>query len=779
MDQGVSIDKARTVLLFSAALVMITTWAVGATGWTKGLNIVTFVGLGAILIGTMLARSILPWIIAHLFSAVIGIGWSFWVTSRLLPAHYTWLERWENLAARLNIWYQRAMEGGTIGDNLMLIFQMSIILWVAGYLTIWLLFRSGKVWPAIVPGGVVLLINLYYAPVDITFWFIVYLMASLLLIIHFNLFVQQNKWRMEGVFFRPDINLDFLRDGFIFSVLVIGFAWLTPPVVDAKTLGFLDEFQGSWRDVQDDWNRLFTSLNYRDRESFDTFGSSLRLGGPRRLNDEAVMDVQVSGIGRYWRAVVYDYYTGDGWLTRDEDRTNFGPDSPLSLPIFEARESVTQTYTFHRDNATVLYAMANPINLSRSAKINFNALSEQEIVQTAFASWSDQGEPWAEEITYIRSNAAVDKGENYQVVSAASRATAGELEAAGSDYPNWVSQRYLQLPDSITERTRQLARDLAEPYDNNFARAQAIERYLRNEINYNEGIAAPPPSVDKVDYILFTTKEAYCDYYASSMIVMLRSLGIPARLAAGFAQGKYNSDKDAFEVLNRDAHSWVEVYFPRYGWVNFEPTAAQPSIIRPTSEQDSSFASGAFPPSERPERFDDGIDDSLLEDDEPLGSGLPLVGFNLPLFGTRINLSPSVVRWGGFFMVAAIVAALTAGGFWWRRQNKSTPGEGVFAHYQRMLKFAGWMGAAINPWQTPYEHAAVLQRRLPAHQREVKTIAGEYVYQTFSNKNGPKAGRKSNSYKTYNSSVAWGRLRPAMLKEAFKRRLPEWLRNGR
>ena len=103
MNKGVSIDKAKSVLLLTAALVMVATWAVGATGWTKGLSIVTFIGLGSILIGAMVTRSILPWFLAHIFSAIIGLGWSFWVTSRLLPAHYTWLERWENLAIRLDI----------------------------------------------------------------------------------------------------------------------------------------------------------------------------------------------------------------------------------------------------------------------------------------------------------------------------------------------------------------------------------------------------------------------------------------------------------------------------------------------------------------------------------------------------------------------------------------------------------------------------------------------------------------------------------------------------
>lgn len=780
MDNRLSIDKAKSVWLLSAALVMIATWAVGATGWTKGINILTFVGLGAILMGTMLARSILPWLIAHLFSVIIGIGWSFWVTSRLLPVHYTWLERWQNLAARLYRWYEQAMQGGTSYDNLMFILQMGIIVWVMGYLTIWFIFRSGKVWPAIVPGGLVLLINLYYAPQDITFWFILYMLMSFLLVIRFNLSTQEQKWRAEGVFFRPDISFDFLRDGFIFSALVIGLAWLAPPIVDAKTLGLLDEFQGSWRDMQNEWNRMFADLNYRNRVAFDTFGSSLKLGGPRRLTNEPVMDVQVEGIGRYWRAVVYDYYTGDGWLTRDDDSTGYDPGTRLSLPQFEAREPVTQTYTFYRDGATVLYAMSNPVQLSRSAKVSFNQLSPQEITQASSPAWPNHGEPLLEEITYIRSNSSVDKGENYQVVSMAGRATVSQLSSAGTNYPDWITERYLQLPDSITERTRELAREITAPYDNNFAKAQAVERYLRTQIKYNEGLAAPPPNVDKVDYILFTAKEAYCDYYASSMVVMLRSLGIPARLAAGFARGTYNSETDSYQVLNRDAHSWVEVYFPKYGWIEFEPTAAQPTIIRPTdSENDGSFASGAQgnPGDPGLDQFADRPDGSLIGDDAPVGGSLPLV-FNIPLFGLQVNL-PRPTAGGGATMIAGtVLAALAAGAFWWRKQNQINVKETIFARYQGMVKLAGWMGLTLRPWQTPYEHAGTLQRTLPEYRQEVETIANQYVYQTFSNKHAPTS-RSYSSSQIYNGAVAWSRLRPAMLKAAFVRRLPAWLKNLR
>jgi len=767
--------QAKSVVLLTAALVMAATWAVGATDWVKGMNIVTFIGLGVILIGMMLVRSILPGFVAHIFSLIIGVGWSFWVTSKLLPAHYTWLERWQNLAFRLTYWYSQALQGGTSYDNLMFILQMNVIVWGMGYLTIWFVFRSGRVWQAIIPGGLVLLINLYYAPNDITFWFILYILLSLLLVIRFNLLNQETKWRAEGVFFRPDISFDFLRGGLIFSLLIIGLAWIAPPVAEGKTVDMFGEAQGVWRDLQSEWNRLYADLNYRATRRVGTFGQSLTLGGPRRLTDEPVMDVQVEGLGRYWRAVVYDEYTGLGWRSNDRESGTFGPRHTLSLPAFEARQPVTQTYTFYRDGATILYTMSHPISLDRSARVHFNALSGEQIMEATSPEWIRNGEPWVEEITYVRSNASVDSGESYQVVSAASQASIQQLQAAGANYPTWVTDRYLQLPNTVTDRTRQLARDLTEAYDNPYDKAQAIERYLRAELQYNEQMAAPPPGVDKVDYVLFTGKEAYCDYYASSMIVMLRSLGIPARMAAGFARGVYNSELNSFHVVNADAHSWVEVFFPGYGWLEFEPTAAQPVIIRPTSAADSaSLGPGLAPNDGLPER------DQLPErpenipiDDENVVGGT--FSFSLPLFGTRVSLPGTAVGRSAILLGSILLVALVTGTVWWRRQM-SKPSDSISNLYQRMVRLASWMGLAMRPSQTPFEHATVLERTLPSRRREVNTIATEFVYQTFSPH--PQGDYSRQDLASSESKLAWNRLQVEMVKAAFKRRLPRRLRRS-
>ena len=103
---------------------------------------------------------------------------------------------------------------------------------------------------------------------------------------------------------------------------------------------------------------------------------------------------------------------------------------------------------------------------------------------------------------------------------------------------------------------------------------------MRTYIIYNESIPSPPVGRDPIDWVLFDHRQGYCNYYASAMIVMLRSLGIPARMAAGFAEGTYDAAQGAYMVTERDAHTWVEAYFPGYGWIEFEPTSAQTPLNR-------------------------------------------------------------------------------------------------------------------------------------------------------------------------------------------------------
>jgi transglutaminase-like putative cysteine protease len=173
---------------------------------------------------------------------------------------------------------------------------------------------------------------------------------------------------------------------------------------------------------------------------------------------------------------------------------------------------------------------------------------------------------------------------NYTIISSIPAVSEAQLAAA----PSWGEELplpedyaiHLQLPDTVTTRTRQLATQVTGEQETLYGKAQAIETYLR-QYEYDLNISEPPATVDDVaDYFLFDLRKGYCDYYTTAFIVMARLAGLPARFATGYTAGAWDPSGQAWVITEAAAHSWPEVYFPDYGWIPFEPTASRPTLSR-------------------------------------------------------------------------------------------------------------------------------------------------------------------------------------------------------
>lgn len=166
---------------------------------------------------------------------------------------------------------------------------------------------------------------------------------------------------------------------------------------------------------------------------------------------------------------------------------------------------------------------------------------------------------------------------SYQATSNIAQPDARFLRSASSDYPPAVLLSYLQLPH-LDPRIPRLAEQVTASEVNNYDKAAAIERYLRTNFRYT--LQLPPVSQrDPLASFLFTRKQGHCEYFASAMAVMLRTLHIPSRVVNGFRTGEFNDLTSQYVIRASNAHSWVEVYFPGYGWIDFDPT---PSVAAPS-----------------------------------------------------------------------------------------------------------------------------------------------------------------------------------------------------
>lgn len=737
-------------LLLLTLMLLTVAWSIEAADWAEGLGLLQGIVLGGILVGFLLARFGVPDLIAHPISLSVGLFWSVFLVGRLLDpasithrivlrdADLTWRIRVVELAYRFRAWLEIARGQGVAQDNLVFVLQMAVLIWLVTYISIWLLFRMRHVWGAILPGGFAILLNLYYAPPELYVWMALYLLCALLLIVRSNVFLQEEEWLRERVGYAPDIEFDFLRDGTILAILVVVLAWLVPTTSAAPRLSrIVDRFNEPVYRVQRQFNRLFSALNYKPLPGPAYFGDTLMLTGPVNLGDTPVFDA-VTPKGRYWRGVVYDQYTGRGWINTGTDITSLEPGDPrlAAATDFKLRETVTQTIRVLQPGFVLLHALPQPMYVDLPIRVQFTLIPTQT------------GEGVIPlDVSAIYSRRTLQVGDTYTVVSSISVADEESLRNAGTDYPDWIKQKYLQLPDSLPARVRELAQKITAPYDNPYDKAVAIESYLR-KIRYDEKIPGPPPGVDGVDWFLFEERAGYCDYYASAFAVMARSVGIPARIAAGYSLGAYDPEIKAYRQREYDAHSWPEVFFPGYGWVEFEPTAADPRIARPTRPPEAGTDAGDSAGGSQGEgrRFPE----ELIEEPVP-PEGPPLaLPWTVRLY--RTTWARMVLGLVGGLLLAGLVAWAV----WQRGLRGLTVAEGFYA---RMIRVAKWLGVKRRPSQTPHEYASDLAQAVPHSRPAIWRITEAFVRERF-------AGIAPSSEERAALVDAWRELRRAFLEGA-------------
>jgi transglutaminase-like putative cysteine protease len=273
-------------------------------------------------------------------------------------------------------------------------------------------------------------------------------------------------------------------------------------------------------------------------------GDSLAVAGSVELSPGVRYTVEAEE-SAYWRVSTYDRYTGGGWVRTGERRNYRGP---LPEPPGRTR-ALRQTYTAETAIATL--PAANKPTAIRDVPVP---------VQVTAAGSFQPASP-------------LQAGESYEVISERPTAGAAELQAAGTEYPDGIERRYTQLPastpDRVGERTARLTANADNPYDT----ARVVERYLEN--NYEYSLDVDRPSGNVADRFLFGMDAGYCTYFATTMVTMLRTQGIPARFAVGYTPGQQVAD-DEWVVRGYNSHAWVEVYFPEQGWVKFDPTPSTP-----------------------------------------------------------------------------------------------------------------------------------------------------------------------------------------------------------
>jgi transglutaminase-like putative cysteine protease len=624
-----------------------------------------------------------------------GAGW-LWLRVRQRDITAPSFPRWSESGARLALFADRlaswaaALTGGPTEPNeIAFLLITGLILWGGTAWAIWGILRLGRPLLAMLPLGLALSMSTYMsgAPVG---YLISFGACVVMLLPTVHLTRQEQRWEREGIDYSTEIRFDVWQVTFAVVAIVLILSLITPSFSIPRLLTALWKVISEPQQVVEDLLlRFFGGVEPEPPPAIPVKGApggtnrnitaslprAHLLGGDNPgLSNWVVMYVctdspppipedifpdeyMITGPRYYWKGTTYDTYRGEQWVNGTSATTSIPAYEPVIESVVTPTLPLKQRYLIEVPHGNALYAANEAYLVDRQV---------------------DSRRRTADDLVSL-SGAAND----YVVQSRVPQATVRQLMAVSQTYPSFVVDRYLQLPRRLPERVRTLANEIVQDADSTYEKALAIQSYLR-QFPYDLEVPVPPAGRDVVDFFLFDVQRGYCDYYASAFVVLGRAVGIPTRLAIGYAMGGYNYERNCYRVVERDAHSWPEVYFGEYGWIPFEPTAA-------------------FIPLERPE-------DPIEPSDLGISSVRPVPTRPLDVIvrdwwqEVRQDWTTYAVIGGG----VALLILLIVQGEMARRRSRLSAVQGIALCYEEMSHMGDRLGLARRPSDTPSEYATLL-----------------------------------------------------------------------
>lgn len=617
------------------------------------------------------------------------------------------------LVARTSEWLRAWFLGQPTFDPVAAALVWSVLIWVASTWAGWW-FQAKKrpligLIPAVGMAGVAL--GSIGAKADTLVWSLGVAIIAVTLV---GQDVREARWRRIPVSFGSGLRRSLILWVVLLSLGLMAAGALSQVISYRKIAQALNRYRTA-ASGGDGLSRQALGLEQSDAEPPEFLADlvSLRYPGlPRRhligsgpeLSEQLVLSIQVNEelkrpgleIGGpaaryYWRSNTYDFYIGSGWVAGRTVQQEYEAGERLRENVPLRSRAVDQTVRSIPELGGLLFSAGPMVTVDQPFAVAWRSPED------------DFGAVLVTPATRAR------------IISYVPDATEEELRGSGSDYPDWVAARYLQLPSSLPDRVIALSRRLTATSPTPYDRALEIESFLRT-FAYTLDLEAPPADRDVVDYFLFDLKKGYCDYYASAMVVLSRAAGMPARLVTGYFTGTYNAQLNAYLVTAADAHSWPEIYFPGYGWIEFEPTRGRPALDR--------------------------------DESTPLATSLDR---SLP---EEIASVPTSANWAVLaklaagILLAGLFAVLVVGSVWTLagavRTRRLSPSAAIARVFMELRGHAVVLGLISKSGETPYELSASLSKALVVLQSdpqnrilsqapaEIQELARLYVRASYS-----------------------------------------------
>ncbi|HLY14671.1 MAG TPA: transglutaminaseTgpA domain-containing protein [Candidatus Limnocylindrales bacterium] len=707
-----------TVLMIAVMSVCLA-WSLNSAAWVLGRPVLTsflpYASLGGVAWGFISAKVGWPRWLAQLLGAVFAaLLLPIMVGGLLLNGDFTPGPAFVATAnSSVEAYLDLAFRGLAFTEqygHFMLV--LGILCWGTAQFASYAVFGHHRPFSAVMISGLALVLNMSITrdeQLAILVWFS---LAALVLLIRAHALDERSTWLRHRLGDAGSLSGIYLRAGSAFIVIAIGGAlFLTSTASSAPLNGIGNGLDEQIAEATQWIQAVFRGGGAGPRIQTVGFGDSETISGSWVTNDTPILQIAVpkGDSGDYhWRAVTYNSFDGQGWSNTPRTEASVASGDPLLAGTLDDPETSTDlnsvSFTVHAlaEDPHNVFTPGVPVSITTDATLTLVGSAPDASLGSIRKGSGDYSVTAEVPIDY-----ATDPAHGL---------TENQLRVAGTDYPAAVKADYLGLPKSVSSGPATnllLARiQAANPQANanEYDISKAIEAYLRNPLNfrYNTDVRSLG-CTDGVVECFAKTRQGYCEYYASTMVVLLRMLGYPARMAEGYLPSQV--DLNGFETIPASAaHAWVEVYFPHYGWIPFDPTGGnvgQPITLTPGPV--------VTPP---PEATPSPV--SLASGNgDPRKSFRPNTGDNS---GAGSTSGPDSGG-GGFVVVGLLLIAIMAALVFmaWQRGPRSV--QEPDRVYGGVVGLARRLGFGPRPNQTVYEYAGDLGNILPAARPDLQTVA--------------------------------------------------------
>src|SRR5579859_3574113 len=745
--------------LIALLLVLTIAKSTVSAAWVPGIDVVPLVALaGAVLMG-VLALTPLPWWSGVGAGVAIGPVVAAAVTA---PAFRTTHPLDPSGLALIQTWIGRVQDGSAFADTAFVLLFVTWLMWVTGAWLTWCVLRWRQPLTGLIPGAAAFATNVLNSPNQNTYT-LVFLVLTFALLLWTNYTGSIAKATQAHVKLTGDARWDFWESGLVATAALVVLGIMLPPLSTFdRTQSMESSLFSDWAQIQQQLNRPDLGTGTGTGGGTTGFSTDVGLGGPLKKSKSIVFTYTVTGQypgPHYFRGVNVTIPDNGEWTYESAD---------LRVPIPKGEiPDYGETYN-NMALATFGINMVSPpagyadilFYPGQLFRVDRATLAGEVHVPPAFSASTQL-------VTIDRLSSLVPPRSTgtYNVTVEFPDVQEDTLRTAGTQYAQWL-QPYIGLTaegyrrPAVLKAIHDLAVQLTAGTTNPYDAAMAIQNYLRGStFRYTLTPKIAPAGVDPLYYFLFTSHEGYCEYFATAMGDMLRSLGIPTRLVNGYGGGTYDTNQNRYIVRGEDAHTWVESYFPGFGWIPFEPT------------NDGTYFS-------IPRGLPSGTNVCLRDNHCDTPTGVPGIG------GVQATLNPgrlggnqdtganaggasgfhlnaldasTLTRIAGVLLALLLILAVVASRYLRPRT--------VMGVWNRTLALARLAGAQIQPGETPLELSRRLARVFPEAAPSVRALSNGFVVAAYAPPDLAQSARAT-------VMEAWSVLRPLMLKRIAVRFRP-------